>query len=129
MKWALSQLFKYNKKPFSFSGTYDFSEYIENIDDILEMSIVTVEGVGQNIYDDRYTFDLHIKATMILECAVTLEPVAFDVDLDVTEIFDVIDDGEVNVIEKNTIDLKQVIWENVYLEKPMRITKFEANNK
>lgn len=129
MKWALSQLFKYNLRPFTFSGEFDFKENIRTIDDILDISLTMVEGVGQRIYDNRYTFNLHIKTTMILECAVTLEPVEFPIDLHVVEIFDTIDDGEVNLIEKNTIDLHQVIWENVYLEKPMRITKDFTNDK
>lgn len=123
MKWALSQLFKYNGRPFTFEGEYDFKNRIENIDDILDITITTVEGTGRNIVGDRYAFDLHIKTTMTLEDAVTLDPVIFPIDLNVTEVFDVVDDGEVNLIEKNTIDLEQVVWENVYLEKPMRITK------
>lgn len=122
MKWALSQLFKYNGKPFTFEGEYDFTNRIENIDDILEISMTKVKGVGRNLYKDRYAFDMHITTTLTLEDAVTLDPVIFPVDITVTELFDVVDDGEVNLIEKNTIDLEQVVWELVYLEKPMRIT-------
>lgn len=122
MKWALSQLFKYNGRPFTFNGEYDFKDRIANIDDILDITITKVEGVGRNVIGDRYSFDLHIETTMTLEDAVTLDPVIFPIDLNVVEVFDVVDDGEVNLIETNTIDLEQVVWENVYLEKPMRIT-------
>ena len=66
---------------------------------------------------------MHIKTKMVLEDAVTLDPIDFPIDIHVTEIFDVVDDGEVNVIQGTTIDLEPVIWEIVYLEKPMRITK------
>jgi len=123
MKWALAQLAKYNHKPFTFTAEYDFKDRIQNIDDILDISITKVEGVGQNIADDRYKFDLHIQSKMILEDAVTLDPVDFPIDLQVTEIFDVVDDGEANVIQGTTLDLEPVIWEIVYLEKPIRITK------
>lgn len=123
MKWALAQLYKLNGRSFDFSGEYDFKGRIEGIDDILDIGITTVEGVGQNVIDDRYEFDLHIMSKLILEDANTLEPVEFPVDIRVTEIFDVIDDGEVNIITTNTIDLEEVVWENVYLERPMRITK------
>ena len=82
-----------------------------------------VDGVGQNVVDDRYLFKLHIECVMTLECARTLEPVIFPISLDVEEVFDTVDDGEVNFIEKNTIDIDNVIWENIYLEKPMRIFK------
>ena len=128
MKWALSQLYKYNGKPFTFQGTLDFSKDIQGIDDILDLSIIQVEGTGQHLYGERFLFNLHIQATMTLECAITLDPVLFPIDLHVTEIFDREDDGEANFIQGNTIDLYQVIWENVYLEKPMRITKFDDSN-
>ena len=123
IKWALAQLYKYNSRSFDFSGEFDFKDRIENIEDILDISITTVNGVGQNVYDDRYVFDLHIVSKLVLEDANTLEPVEFPIDIEVTEIFDKIDDGEINIILTNTIDLEEVIWENVYLERPMRITK------
>lgn len=123
MKWALAQLYKFGKTPFNFTGEYDFHDYIENIDDILDISLIKVEGVGRNIVDNRYSFDLHITGVLTLECARTLDPVLYPIDLHVVEEFDTEDDGEVNLIEKQTIDLKNVIWENVYLEKPMRIFK------
>lgn len=123
MKWALAQLYRYNKNPFSFSVEYDFHDRIANIDDILDISIVKVNGTGQNVYDDRYVFNIHIECVMTLECARTLEPVIFPINLDIEEVFDTVDDGEVNYIEKNTIDIDNIIWENIYLEKPMRIFK------
>lgn len=122
MKWALAQLFKYNGKPFTFKTEYDFKDKIKDIDDILDIAITKVEGVGQNDYDDRYRFDLHIQSTLILEDAVTLDPIEFPIDLHVTEVFDIIDDDDVNPINGNTIDLEPIVWEIVYLEKPIRIT-------
>lgn len=124
MKWALAQLQKYNGKPFTFNGEYDFHEYIKKVDDILDISTVTFEGTGQNVYDDRYIFNIHIKAILTLECAISLEAVEYPLDLNVVETFDVVDDGDdINIITKNTIDLHDVIWQNVYLEKPMRVVK------
>lgn len=123
MKWSLQQLYRYGKNTFSFSEDYDFSEKIKNIDDILDISIVHIEGTGRNINDNRYMFDINIKCNLVLECARTLEPVDFPIDLNVTEIYDTVDDGEVNFVDKNTIDLEDVVWENIYLEKPMRVFK------
>ncbi|MDD4212754.1 MAG: YceD family protein [Bacilli bacterium] len=128
MKWALSQLYKNNGKPFTFETTFDFSQDIASIDDILALSEVKVSGTGRHLYGERFMFELHIQAMMTLECAVTLDPIPYEIDLNVTEIFDREDDGQANLIEGNTIDLYQVVWENVYLEKPMRITKFDSPN-
>ncbi len=123
MKWSLQQLYRFGKNPFKFSGEFNFTERIETIDDILDISVVKVEGFGQNINDDRYIFEMHIECTLILECARTLDPVEYPISLDVVEIYDTVDDGEVNYIEKNTINLEDAVWENIYLEKPMRVFK------
>lgn len=128
MKWALAQLYKYNGKPFSFAETLEFSEEVAQIDDILDLSAVEVEGYGQNVYLDRFVFNLHIEAKMTLECALTLEAVIFPIKLDVVEIYDKVDDGEVNLLTTNTIDLRPLIWELIYLEKPMRITKYDNSD-
>lgn len=123
MKWALSQLFRYNKQPFSFEETYDFHDRITSLDDVIDLTPVSIHGTGRNLDGDRYLFQIHIEATFTLACARTLEPVLYPISMDVEEIFDTVDDGEVNLIQKNTIDLEDVVWENVYLEKPMRVFK------
>ena len=123
MKWSLQQLYKYNGKPFTFEATYDFKDYIVNIDDILDITEFHVSGTGQNLYDDRFRFELTIIGTMILECARTLVEVPFPIIIDTVEIFDkvVADDEDVRLIEKNTIDLQDVVWESILLQKPIRV--------
>ena len=124
LKWSLAQLFKYNHKPFEFEDELDFKDRIENIDDILDISLVKVKGNGKNLVDDRYMFNLNIECLLTLECARTLEPVEYPISLEVTEVFDTLEsDEDIRLIEKNTIDLSDVIWENIYLEKPMRVFK------
>lgn len=126
LKWSLAQLYKNNRKPFEFEDTIDFSDRIQNIDDILDMTVVTVKGTCTHIVDDRYEFEMNLSCVMTLECARTLDPVPYPINLDVVEVFDTYQDGEDDetiLIEKSTIDLTDVIWENVYLEKPMRVFK------
>lgn len=128
MKWSLQQLFKYNDKSFDFSFTIDLHERIENIDDIIDMSLIHVSGFGKHLYGDRYQFNLNISTILVLEDALTLEPLEFPIEIDVIEFFDSKEDEEdeeenISIIEKNTIDLTDVIWENILLEKPMRATK------
>lgn len=124
MKWSLQQLFKYNGKPFTFNFTCDLKKYIENISDILDISEVSVSGVGQNVRDERYVFDLNISCTLTLEDAVTLDAVEYPLNISTTEVFDFIDDeDDVNLIDKNTINLEGVVWENILVLKPIRYTK------
>lgn len=123
MKWSLQQLYKYNRKSFTFETTYDFKDYIANIDDIIDIKEFHVSGVGQNVKDDRFRFELNIKGMLILECARTLVEVPFLIDVQTIEVFDkiIIDDEDVWLIEKNTIDLKDVVWETILLQKPIRV--------
>ena len=125
LKWSLAQLFRYNHKTFEFEDVLNFKDRIESIDDILDISEVKVSGNGRNIVDDRYIFNLNIECLLTLECARTLEPVEYPISLQVTEIYDIDDsnDEDIRIIEKNTIDLSDAIWEDIYLEKPMRVFK------
>lgn len=125
LKWSLAQLFRYNHKTFEFEDVLNFKDRIDTIDDILDISEVKVSGNGRNIVDDRYIFNLNIECLLTLECARTLEPVEYPISLQVTEIFDTVDsmDEDIRLIEKNTIDLSDAIWEDIYLEKPMRVFK------
>lgn len=126
MKWSLQQLHKHNGQPFSFSGTMTFDEEIANISDILALSEVEVAGTGRHMVDDDFEFELRIKATLTLEDARTLEPVRYPIDIRVQEVFSPDPDhADAYLVEKNTIDLRPLVWECILLEKPMRVVKEE----
>ncbi|MCK9537225.1 MAG: hypothetical protein M0R05_06590 [Bacilli bacterium] len=127
MKWSLQQLHKYGKATFPFETEYDFTEEIENIDDILGITPAIVKGNGVHIRDDRFKFEFHISVILYLQDAITLDPVEFPLELSVIEIFDKeLFDDDTRLIEKNTIELRDVIWESILLEKPMRVVKDET---
>ena len=127
MKWSLQQLNRYSNEDLVFSGEFNFDEFVGTVNGLLSVNSVNVEGKCRCIDYDRYKFDLHITALLELEDSWTLEPVPFKVDLEVTEIFDRTEtDEDVRIIEKNTVDLKDVVWENILLSIPMRIVKDEV---
>lgn len=127
MKWSLHQLYKYGKETFPFEAVYDFSEEIKRFDDIHNISPAVVAGRGIQIGEDRFKFDFHISVMMYLQDAVTLDSVEFPLELDVVEIFDKEnEDDETRLIERNTIDLRGVVWERILLEKPIRVVKGET---
>ena len=124
MKWSMQQLYRYINEPLEFEGKVDYTEFVKNCGDIIRMDEVEYSGKCSVIGTDRFLFELSIKTTMYLEDCWTLEEVPFEVDLEVDEIFcKDIDDEDARYIEKNTVDLYDIIWENVLLEKPIRITK------
>ena len=128
MKWSLQQLNKFYNQDYNFDVTYDFTEDIKNIDDIISISEVNVHGIIHVLDYDKFEFDLHIKCTMTLEDAITLDPVEFNLDLEVIEIFSVEDNGDDDIIliDTNTVELRPVIWENIIINKPIRFVSNES---
>ncbi len=128
MKWSLQQLNKFFTQDYEFEETFDFTQEIENISDILGISETKVKGRIKVVEFNTFTFLLNIKCRLILEDARTLEPIDFDLNLDVVETYSVDDTGddEIRIIETNTVDIRPVVWENILLEKPIRIVKEES---
>lgn len=129
MKWSIQQLHKLAFEGLDFNGEYDFSDYIIDFDDIADIEITKVTGTAYYLYDDRFEIELNIKTELTVLDARTLEPLKYKVDLNVVEIFDSVveEDEDIVLIEKNTIDLKDTVWENIILRKPIRIVKEELN--
>jgi len=128
MKWSLQQLNKFYDSDFSFEESFDFTEEIKNISDILGISEIKVKGRLKVLDFNAFSFDLKIVGTMILEDSRTLDPIDYDIKLEVNETFGIEDDGNdvIRLIEANTVDLRPVVWENILLEKPIRIVKEES---
>ena len=128
MKWSLQQLYKYRQEPLEFSDIAKYDDYIKVYTDIIRIDDVQYSGTAFCVNDDLYRFNLHIETIMYLEDARTLDEVAYPIELDVEEVFTkderfITDDNDYRYIEKNTIDLYDVVWENIILEKPISITK------
>lgn len=122
MKWSVQQLRKIQKFPYNFSTTLDFSSYIETVNDILDIKEVKVTGTINRINDETYNFCYHIVAPLVLECALTLEPVEYIIENDYDEIYSLEKNDEYFLIEKNTINLEEIVWTNILIEKPINVT-------
>lgn len=125
MKWSLQQLSRYRNEPLKFSGKVRYDEYAVQAD-MIRLDEVSYHGTCIALRDDYFRFDIHIETTMYLEDSRTLEEVAYPINMDITEYFGKDpDDEDSRYIEKNTVDLYDVIWETILLEKPMFIIKAE----
>lgn len=122
MKWSVQQLRKIQNFPHKFSVTLDFTNYIESVNDILGIGEVEVTGTINRINDDTYNFNYHMKAPLIVECALTLDPVNYVIENDYNEIYSLEEKDEYFLIEKNTINLEEIVWTNILIEKPINVT-------
>ena len=122
MKWSIQQLRKIQKFPYEFSDTIDYSEYAESVEDILDIDHVFVSGTIDKIDDETYRIVYTIKTLLTLQCALTLDPVPYEYEKTFDEVYSKIENDEYFLIEKNTIDLTDMVWTNILIEKPINVT-------
>ena len=122
MKWSISQLKKVQKFPFSFSENFDYKDAIKDVSDILSIDLVKVDGSIDKIDDETYRLTYHMDVPLTLQCALTLDPVKYHMEKDYDEIYSIYDRDDCFLIEKNTIDLSEIVWSNILIEKPINVT-------
>lgn len=121
MKWSVQQLNKLTVKPYEFDLSFDFTSLAEGVEDIISIDIVKVTGVIIKIENDTFQIKYHIEAPLVLQCALTLEPVDYLFSEDYDDIFSKIEGDEVFLIENNTIDLYEAVWSNIIIDKPLTV--------
>ncbi len=109
---------------------YTFDESYLSKTDLLKLDNVHISGSITKDNLDNLILSLKIEGVMVLPCAVTLEPVdyPFTVELEdnLEELLKEIDENP-QKLEK-TIDILPIIWENVLMEMPMKVTSPKAKD-
>ena len=98
--------------------TVDFSSKIEESKEILDLVDVNVKVAITKNSTNEYVLNATIKGNMIIEDAISLEKLTYPFEAIITE----------EILEKlenyeNSIDILEVLWQNIILEVPLRITK------
>ncbi|MGL4522659.1 MAG: YceD family protein [Bacilli bacterium] len=124
MKWSIFQLKKHAHSLFPFQENLELPEITKRNADIREVKKCNVSGTIDTS-STKITVDLTIDAELILISSRTLEDVPFKVDIHCFETF-LLDsslsaDGEVEVLEGETLHLTPLIEELIILEIPMQI--------
>jgi len=127
MKWAVAQLIKQGSEVFEIHETIDFSKILKPHDEIRNISPVKVDGTGQ-LQGKKVMFNLHIEGEMTLGCALTLDDVLYPFEMDTVEIFaldseDYDEESDDILVTSAVVELAPVIWQNIFLQKPLRVVK------
>lgn len=108
--------------------TIDKEEFLNT--DIIELKSANVKG---NIYkygEDDYELDLVLTGTMILPCSITLQPVDYDFNAEIQGVYTKMMEEIENFDKKieNSLDIFPIIWENILMEIPIKVTCPEATD-
>ena len=110
------------------SEELNISQELLSSSSIISMDKITVEG---EIYrdDDDYELYLELKGTMVLPCSISLKPVKHEFDIKINQnYYESLEEIQKNVKKSNnTIDILPILWENILVEIPIRITDPESD--
>ena len=128
MKWSVAQLKKLTVNPYKFSTEFDFSEEAKTIEDILNIGITLVEGTITREDDDLFKCQYHLMVKLTLTCALTLEPVEYSMDINQEDLIGYANQDNDDVIEiiNNTVNLRNIIWDNILVNIPIRVVREDA---
>lgn len=128
MKWTQQQLFKIMNFPHHFQTGFDFSNRLTDELEILAISQAEVHGTIERIDFDKYELSMQVNVTITVECALTLLPTDYSMDFSCSDYYSFVPDesDDTVVLEKNTLDLEEITWGSILLEKPLRVVRDDA---
>ena len=104
----------------------EFPEDMYNGMDIRGIIDTTVTGDATINLEDELELNLLVKGVFILPCAITLDDVYYNFEVNIEENL-----GNFNnfyKIPQNTLDILPFIWENIVSEVPIRVVKEGVSN-
>ncbi len=120
-------LAKVDEKGIVIDDTVSFGyEYIKNTS-IQKLDNVKVNGKAYYSVTNEIVFDCSVEGTMVLLDAMDLEPIDYPFSFEISEILSENDD-EKDQNELKTLDIMDVLWQNIVLEVPISVRK-DPNKK
>ena len=129
MNIDLSPLHNNRVSEIDISNTYNIpKEYIYE-ESVLEANDIVVNGkiylkeLDENDYLDDY-LECTIKGKIKVEDSISLEPIDLEIDIEYDDFID-----ENCKKDENTLDILQLLWENIVLEVPLQFTRVNDLSK
>lgn len=107
----------------SLDGEYSIGKKSITDSRILDLSKISVKGEISKDLDD-YQVKMNIKGDMTINDSITFKPVKYPFDID-------FDEKLSEIIENNefSLDINEILWQNIVLEVPLRFTIVEDYSK
>ena len=121
MKVDLNYLNRFSK--IDIDEDFTLNENYYNNTDIKKLDNLHVSGLIEISYEDDIILDLNINGVMILPCARTLKDVKYEFNTTINDSIGKFD--EIFKNNKNSLDISDILWENIVLEIPIRVVSDE----
>ncbi len=97
--------------------------------EMIDVKEINVKGSIRRYNQDEYNVILKVDGTIVLPCALTLQPVDYNIKCQIDEIFSENADENSKKIKnfENSIDILPIVWENILMEIPMRVVSPNAS--
>lgn len=130
MEFDLRRLISNIDESVDIDTTYSFSKEELEGTDVMELNNVSINGEITKDAIDDFTIYLSISGTMVLPCSLTLKPVDYPFNININgnlqEMLDEINENSKKIV--NSIDILPIIWENILMEIPSKVTSEEASS-
>lgn len=109
---------------------YTFSEEELKGLDVLKLENVNIKGKINKNSRNEYELFLNVYGVMVLPCAITLKPVDYEFNIDISGNLEILMQEIDETLKKleNSIDILPIIWENILMEIPMKVVSEEAKD-
>jgi len=110
--------------------SYSFSPDELSGTDIISMNDISIKGELTKELADNYYLYLTVSGIMVLPCALTLKPVNHKFSIEINDRLDKIleEIGQNDKKDEFTLDIFQIVWENILMEIPMRVVSEESSD-
>lgn len=97
---------------------------------ILDLKNTVLTGYIIKDNANEYYLDLALKGTLVLPCSITLKPVDYDFTTEISGNYNELmsEIGENSRFSENSLDIFPIIWENILMEIPIKVTGPEATD-
>ena len=95
---------------------------------IKKLDNVIFDGKIERIMEDEYCLNGTLSGIMILPDDITLEDVEYKFSTEIDEYFTDNDEKSENILKimQNTIDILPILWQNIIVEIPLKVTTSEG---
>lgn len=117
----------YTRDYIDIDDDFDIDLNVYQSKDIVALNNMHTKGQISLNATENLEFNLSITGIMILKDSVTLENIEYPINIEINDEYSLEDEylQEYYKKEQNILDIMTILWENIVLEVPIRLTKTE----